>query len=80
MKYPLVAVITYKGDIYEKLAISDCPRRRVGKNTEQEIEVIRGGGFCGSLNELAIMTEPFLRDECTKNGEVLEFKWCMAEK
>ncbi len=78
----LKAIVTYKGDIISKLQStkSKCPNRLVNGNTEQEVDVFRGGASTNEeLADFAKSVESIILNECSKNGDVLGLRWCMAE-
>jgi hypothetical protein len=76
-------IVTYAGDITEKLKAcgSQCPHRLTDDgNTEQMVECVRGGASSLiQIETLAKMSEPFIIQDCAKNGTVIRWTWVFAE-
>ena len=74
-------IITYRGDILSKLPKGHPSRLTPDGNTEQSIEIVRGGGYQpGQYDDSYIraLIERSVLEDARNLGEVLGMRWVIA--
>ena len=74
-------IITYRGDLLSKLPKGHPSRLTPDGNTEQSIEIVRGGGYQpGQYDDSYIraLIERSVLEDARNLGEVLGMRWVIA--